>query len=156
MTDIILSRALHVLGVVLWIGGLGLATLVLIPAIRANAFGPQGRAVFHAIESRFIWVARISAVLVGITGFYMVSKLDAWDRFTQPEFWWMHLMVVTWGLFMLLLFIGEPLVLHRYLDTEWERSPRRSLAILHGVHVVMLILSLVTVAGAVMGSHGGF
>ena len=155
MTDVILARAIHVLGVVLWIGGLGLATLVLIPALRADAFGAMGQAVFHAIERRFIWIARAAAVAVGLTGFHMVARLDAWDRFATLDFWWMQAMLITWVLFMLLLFVGEPFVLHRYLEEEWRRNPRRSLAMLYAVHLFMLAISLVTVAGAVIGGHGG-
>ncbi|MGQ4274099.1 hypothetical protein [Terrihabitans sp. B22-R8] len=154
MFDVNLARALHVLGVVLWIGGLGMATLVLLPAILKGAFGERGRQVFHAIESRFIWIARASTLIVGASGFYMVWALDAWDRFHSADAWWMHAMVGTWALFMLLLFLGEPLVLHRIIARQWDRNPRRSVMILYVVHLVMLMLSLVTVGGAVLGSHG--
>ena len=155
MNDIVLARAVHVLGVVVWIGGLGMATLVLFPAIRHGAFGTRGQEVFHAIEHRFVWIARGCTVLVGLTGFHMVARLQAWDRFTSPDYWWMHAMLGTWVLFMLLLFVGEPLILHRTLDREWRRNPARSVAVLHAVHVFMLVISLVTIAAAVIGSHGG-
>ena len=39
MTDIVLARVVHVLAVVLWIGGVGMVTTVLLPAIRAILAG---------------------------------------------------------------------------------------------------------------------
>jgi uncharacterized membrane protein len=34
MNDVTLARAIHVLAIVLWIGGVGLVTTVLLPAVR--------------------------------------------------------------------------------------------------------------------------
>jgi hypothetical protein len=31
---------------------------------------------------------------VAASGFYMVERLDLWDRFRDIEFWWMHAMVL--------------------------------------------------------------
>lgn len=154
MIGLAIARALHVLGVVIWIGGVALATLVLFPAIRQGAFAERGAAVFHAIERRFVWFARASVLLVGASGLYMVQELDAWDRFRSIEFWWMHAMVGTWLIFALLLFVGEPLILHRYGEDLIARRPRFAYAVLHAVHAILLILALITIAGAVLGSHG--
>lgn len=154
MDDLALARALHVLGVVIWIGGVGMATTVAIPAVRRGDLGPNRLAAFHAIESRFVWQARAAVILVGLTGLYMVAKLDLWDRFREPAFWWMHAMVGVWLIFALLLFVGEPLVLHRRLPGLVARDPDAAFAWLHRVHVVLLTLGLVTVFGAVAGSHG--
>ncbi|WP_298674320.1 hypothetical protein [uncultured Sphingomonas sp.] len=154
MDDLALARALHVLGVVIWIGGVGMATTVAIPAVRRGDLGPNRLAAFHAIESRFVWQARAAVILVGLTGLYMVAKLDLWARFREPAFWWMHAMVGVWLIFALLLFVGEPLVLHRRLPGLVARDPDAAFAWLHRMHVVLLTLGLVTVFGAVAGSHG--
>jgi hypothetical protein len=66
----------------------------------------------------------------------------------------MHAMVGVWCLFAFILFVGEPLVLHRIFPTWARRDPERAFAVFHRVHVVLLVLSLVTVFGAVAGSHG--
>ena len=46
-------RALHVIAVVLWIGGAGMVTTILLPAIRRAHARPDRFAAFHAIEARF-------------------------------------------------------------------------------------------------------
>ena len=89
-----------------------------------------------------------------ITGFYMVAKMDLWDRFASASFWWMHAMACLWLLFFLILFVLEPFVLDRHFR-QWARgNPRRALAWLHHVHWALLALSALTVVGAVAGSHG--
>ena len=154
MDDLILARALHILGVVIWIGGLSMATTVAIPAVRRGELGPDRLRAFQAIEGRFIWHARISVLIVGITGYYMTDKLDLWDRFRACEFWWMHAMVGLWLLFTAVLFVGEPLVLHKYFEKWATEKPDAAFAWLQRAHWMLLALALVTVFGAAAGSHG--
>jgi len=154
MDDIALARVLHVLAVVLWIGGVSMATTVALPAVRRGAFGPDRLRVFEAFEGRFVWQARGAVILAGLTGFYMVERLDLWDRFADIRFWWMHAMVCVWTLFAFLLFIGEPFILHRIFPKWVARNPEQAFSFLHRVHVVLLVLSYVTIFGAVAGSHG--
>ncbi|MFT3976622.1 MAG: hypothetical protein QM688_05845 [Sphingomonas bacterium] len=155
MDDLAFARALHVLGVVVWIGGVAMATTVAIPAARRGELGADRLAAFHAIERRFVWQARAAVILVGLTGFYMIAKLDLWDRFREPAvFWWMHAMVALWLVFALILFVGEPLVLDRRFPQWVARRPEAAFAWLHRVHVALLTLGLITVFGAVAGSHG--
>lgn len=81
MTDVIVARALHVLAVVIWIGGVSMATAVVLPPVRRGDLGADRLAAFQAIEHRFAWQARAAVVLAGLTGFCMVWRLDVWRRF---------------------------------------------------------------------------
>lgn len=154
MDDVILARALHVLAVVIWIGGAVMATIVILPAIRQGALGEDRFKVFKAIERRFVWKARTAVLIVGITGLYMAARLDLWDRFTSAEFWWMHAMVGVWLLFAFVLFIAEPFILHRQLQHWASTQPDLTFAWIHRAHWVLISLALVTIFGAVAGSHG--
>ncbi|MCM8730359.1 hypothetical protein ACFO8O_05180 [Hephaestia sp. GCM10023244] len=154
MDDLALARALHVLAVVVWIGGVAMATSVAIPGVRRGDFGSDRLRAFHAIEHRFVWQARSAVLLVGATGLYMVARLDLWDRFRSLDFWWMHAMVCVWAIFAFVLFIGEPLILHRRLPRWVAQDPETAFTRLHRAHVVLLTLGLITVFGAVAGSHG--
>jgi len=93
-------------------------------------------------------------LLVGASGFYMVERLDLWDRFQAISYWWMHAMVCIWLLFTLILFVAEPLFLCRWFKTRVQARPQATLSLVRWVHWVLLALSLVTVFGAVAGSHG--
>jgi uncharacterized membrane protein len=155
MTDIVVARVLHVLAVVLWIGGVGMVTTILLPAIRRSYPPPQRFAALHILEARFARQARITTALAGITGFYMVWRLDAWDRFRSAEFWWMHAMVLTWLVFTLMLFVIEPLFLEPLLLRRAASAPERTYRMVEWLHRLLLGFSLLTVAGAVAGAVGG-
>ena len=154
MDDVTIARALHVLSVVLWIGGVAFVTTVLLPAVRRLRAPNERLALFDPIERRFAWQARISTVLAGLTGLYMLSRLDLWDRFQYGTYWWMHAMVVVWLLFTLMLFVAEPLILHRWLLARAKVDPEATFRLVEWSHRILLILSLITVAGTVAGSHG--
>lgn len=153
--DATVARALHVFGVVLWIGGVGFVTTVLLPSVRRMSKPEERVAFFEKIEGRFAWQARGTTLLVGATGFYMAYALDLWDRFTQPGYWWMHAMVLVWAVFTVMLFVAEPLFLHRWFLARARSKPAETFRLIQIMHWILLAISLVTVLGAVMGSHGG-
>jgi uncharacterized membrane protein len=79
MDDISLARALHVLSVVLWIGGVGFVTTVTLPTIRRLKVPGERLSFFDAFERPFAWQARITTTLTGITGLYMLIRLARAD-----------------------------------------------------------------------------
>ena len=154
MDGLFVARALHVLAVVIWIGGVAMATTVVLPAVRRGDLGTDWLTAFQAIEHRFVCQARAAVIIVGLTGFYMAARLDLWLRFRSVQFWWMHAMVCLWLLFTLVLFVIEPFILRRYFHKWAAMASERAFAWLHWAHWVLLTLSLVTIFGAVAGSHG--
>jgi len=152
--DVTIARALHVLSVVLWIGGVALVTTVLLPAVRCFKAPEERVAFFEIVEWRFAGQARFTTALAGFTGFYMVVRLDLWDRFLSIAYWWMHAMVGVWLLFTLTLFLAEPLFLHRWLVARAKVDPELPYRIAEWLHRILLALSLITLLGAVLGSHG--
>jgi uncharacterized membrane protein len=154
MTDVIVARALHVLAVVIWIGGVSMATTVMLPAVRRGLLGSDRLKAFQAIEHRFIWQARTAIIVVGLTGIHMTERLDLWDRFLSARFWWMHAMAGVWALFAFVLFIAEPFILHRRFSAWARTEPERAFAWLQRAHWVLLTLGVVTILGAVAGSQG--
>ena len=154
MDQLAIARALHVLAVVLWIGGVGFVTTVLLPAVRRLKTPAERVAFFDAIERRFAWQARATTLLAGLTGFYMTTRLDLWSRFQSAAYWWMHAMIAVWLLFTIMLFVAEPLVLHRWFQKRAMSDPEGTIALIERMHRVLLAVSLITVLGAVAGSHG--
>lgn len=152
--DLTIARALHVLAVVHWIGGVSMVTLVLLPGLIRAVPAAERLALFEMIEGRFATQARISTVIAGASGFWMTHRLAAWDRFTDPHFWWMHAMVALWAIFTVVLFVAEPLVLHRWFHARATRDPDGTFRLVLRLHVVLLVGSLVTVAAGVLGAHG--
>jgi len=53
MDDVAFARAIHVLVVVVWIGGVAMVTLIVLPASRRGAPGPNPPSAVTAVERRF-------------------------------------------------------------------------------------------------------
>lgn len=154
MLDLTIARAVHVLSLVHWIGGVSTVTLVVLPVL-IRAVPPAERLrLFGQIERRFAPQARISTILAGASGFWMTYRLGAWDRFTDPHFWWMDAMVAVWVIFIFMLFVAEPLFLHRFIKERAKRDPDGTLRLVLRLHIVLLTLSLITIGAAVLGAHG--
>ena len=154
MDDTTIARAIHVLAILLWIGGVAMVTTVLLPSIRCFKQRAERAAFFEMVERRFARQARLTTLIAGASGFYMVQRLDLWDRFRSIEYWWMHAMLCVWLLFTLMLFLVEPLLLRHWFNARFKIAPQATFALIQWFHWVMLGLSLVTVFGAVAGSHG--
>ncbi|MBQ0756923.1 MAG: hypothetical protein KBT66_16390 [Amphritea sp.] len=147
-----IARALHVIAVVLWIGGVAFVTTVLIPAIRSSQ-SPENRIqIFEALEGKFSFQAKVTTLLTGLSGFYMLYAMDAWSSMQ----WWVHIMIFIWAIFTMVLFVLEPLFLHRWFHQQAEKNNERTFLVLQVMHIVLLSISLVAVFGGVAGVHGLF
>jgi len=153
MDDIALARALHVLAVIHWIGGLAFVTLIILPLARLRRTTEEALVLFESVERRFSMQVRISIPLVGATGFWMTYRLDLWNRFVDPNFWWMGAMLSLWLVFMLMLFAIEPLV-HAKFENSARQDPDAIFRRMSRLHEFLLLLAALTAFGAVAGAHG--
>ncbi|MCB0536897.1 MAG: hypothetical protein KDE33_05145 [Bacteroidetes bacterium] len=156
MDFLTLSRVIHVIAVILWIGGVAMVTTVLIPAIRKMKSKEEQIKTFKTIEGKFAIQAKITTFLTGLTGFYMLYELNAWNRCLDYRFWWIHAMTLVWIIFSLILYVLEPFFLHKVFKRYANKNPEKTFGIIHRLHWVLLIISLITTAGAVAGSRGWF
>jgi uncharacterized membrane protein len=152
MDDLVVARAVHVLSVLMWIGGVAFVTTVLLPAIKRSAPPERRLEQFHRFEGRFAPQAAVWVLLAGLSGLWMTWRAGLWSRFADPHYWWMHAMVGVWLLFAVMLFVIEPLHLHKRMAESPE--PARDFSRLERLHRVALAVSLLTLVGAVAGSHG--
>jgi Na+/proline symporter len=144
--DFALARAVHVLALVHWIG--------VLPRARALPDARTALAAFEIFEGRFAAQVRFSILLAGLSGLYMLDKLQAWTRLLDPAFWWLALMVAVWAVFALMVFVLEPLVVHRLFHDYALRDKDRAFALAIRLHAVALVVSAVAIAAGVLGAHG--
>lgn len=156
MERITLARIIHIIAIVFWIGGVAMVTTVIIPAIKKMSSKDEQLKTFERIESRFSVQAKITILITGLSGFYMLYALNGWQRYLDYQYWWLHAMTFVWLLFMVILYVLEPLILHKLFKTYVAQNPEKTFSFLHKAHWVLLILSLITIVGAVAGSHGWF
>lgn len=156
MESYVLARIIHVVAVILWIGGVAMVTTVIIPAVKRMKSKEEQIETFEKIEGRFAIQAKITTILTAITGFYMLYVLNGWGRYLDVKHWWLHAMTLVWILFTVVLFILEPFILHKLFRKYATKDPGKTFTIMHRAHWVLLILSIVATIGAVAGSHGWY
>jgi uncharacterized membrane protein len=154
MIDVTFARALHVLALVHWIGGVAMVTSIVLPRARAMADSRAAIAVFEAFESRFAVQARYSILLAGISGFYMIDRFQAWAWLFDLTYWWLILMVLVWAVFALMVFVLEPLVIHRLFHGYALRDKERAFALAINLHAGALVAAGVAIIAGVLGAHG--
>ena len=83
MYDLTIARILHIPGVVLRIGGVAFVTTILLPIVKKfsqrDSFGKTKEErieFFEKVEHKFAKQAKLTTLLVGVKGFYMVTKLS--------------------------------------------------------------------------------
>ena len=83
----------------------------------------------------------------------MTYRLNLWDRFVDPIYWWMMAMLGLWLVFMLMVFVLEPL-LHDSFETKARHNPVSAFRRVSRLHAFLLAVAAVTALGAVAGAHG--
>ena len=154
INDIAVARALHVLALVHWIGGVAMVTTIILPRARALSDAHAALTAFETFEGRFAIQARLSILLAGLSGFYMLNRLQAWARLLDPAFWWLMLMVAVWAVFALMVFVLEPLVVHRLFHDYALRDKERAFTLAIRLHAVALTISGVAIVAGVLGAQG--
>ncbi|HET7674251.1 MAG TPA: hypothetical protein VFL54_01885, partial [Gammaproteobacteria bacterium] len=145
--------AIHVLSVVWWIGGLAMVTTVLLPAFQRD-FHPAPEVALDYIERHFAPQARVAVILAGASGFYMLGRLHAWSWFTTASYWWLDAMAAYWLLFVLILFVVEPLGRRASAGKRTGTSGSHKFRRMQRVHIVLLLLGLLVIGCGVIGSRG--
>jgi uncharacterized membrane protein len=148
----IIARTLHVIAVVLWIGGVAFVTTVLIPAIRDSQSAENRLSLFELLEGKFSFQAKLTTLMTGLSGFYMLHVMNAWSSMQ----WWLYLMIFIWVVFSVVLFLLEPLFLHEWFHQQAKMNNERTFLVLQIMHIVLLSISLLAIFSGVAGVHGHF
>ena len=154
MDDVTIARAVHVLAVIHWMGGVAFVTMVILPSAAAIAEPARRLAFFESVEHRFSAQVKVSIPLAGLSGIYMAERLDAWHRFVEPAGWWLAAMALLWLLFMAMLFVVEPLVLRGHFHRRIAGDTAGAFRLMQRTHWVLLASGAVVAAAAVLGAYG--
>lgn len=148
------ARAVHVLSIVHWIGGLMVVTTIILPQAQRMLTPQKSLEVFEDFERRFAAQARWSVGLAGLSGFYMLGRTYSWSHVLEPSLWWIHLMLAIWIVFALMLFILEPLFIHEAFRRYVLSMPKQAFGVAVAAHAFALLASFVAIGAGVLGAHG--
>ena len=65
MTEFAVAIVIHVLAMVLWVGGVGMVTTVVIPIVRRLPADANTVGMFEAMQKRFAWKAMFMVLMAG-------------------------------------------------------------------------------------------
>ena len=146
---------LHVIGAVIWVGGMAFALLVLRPAVHEVLEAPQRLALMTSVFRRFfliIWHAMPIVILSGWALFFV------WHGGFAGAAWNLHLMHLV-GLIMGLVFLGVffgPWRMMRQAQAAGNRpAAAKAVDSIRKLIAMNLILGLGVIAVSLMGRIAG-
>lgn len=147
-----LLTVLHVVTVVLWIGGVAFVTVIIFPMLLKMEDSLEKALMFQRIEGRFARHARIYVILTGISGFallYLTGRFG--DLFTRYGVG-ITVMLLVWIVYGLVLTF-ERRIFRILFEGPEKMDPEKVFSRLSAFHWVVLALSLLAVAAGVWEGH---
>ncbi|MDR3536911.1 MAG: CopD family protein [Acetobacteraceae bacterium] len=146
MSFLSVLKAIHILGVVAWVGGMAFAYLVLRPSLAV--LEPPQRMLLHAqVFKRFFLIVWHAMPLIVLTGFGMV--FGYYGGMAHVD-WNIHVMLLL-GLVMAAIFAGIVFGPYKTFKTTSDRSAMAAAAdSIRRMIALNLVLGVVTVVVAVL------
>ncbi|MFN8896662.1 MAG: CopD family protein [Pseudomonadota bacterium] len=148
-----LLKTLHVLAVMLWVGGMLFAHFMLRPALTVLE-PPQRLALMHAVLGRFFTAVLWASLLTLVSGFWMIGRMARSAAQTGGQFIWPAdwLAMAILGTLMVAVFGHIRFVLWRRLDRAQRAgeavAAASALASIRAWVLANLVLGLVVVVRA--------
>ncbi len=148
-----LSAALHVIGVVIWIGGVAFVTLVLFPMIHEMTDPMEKALLFQRVERRFARIVRVILVVVGLTGLYNLMAKGLYDLMPTAAGFWLDLMIAVFVVYALLIFGLEKALFKRVFKDVKNMNADQIFFRMTVFHWFVLGISLLAVGAGVVGTY---
>ena len=142
-------KVLHIMGVVIWVGGMFFAYMVLRPVVNQLLPSPQMLKFWQAVFTSFFHWVWLSITVILASGLHMISQMGGFEKLPFN----IYLMFAIGAMMMLIflyVFFTAYRKLKRYVAAEeWEKAGIAlvQIRVLIGLN---LILGFVTIAIAVL------
>lgn len=141
---------IHLLGVILWLGGMFFAHFCLRPVAAAQLPPPQRLPLLAAVLGRFFIAVAIAIVAILVSGFLLMSRLQG-----APVPWHWHAMSAIGGamtvIFLLIVLRFYPRLKAAVAAQAWPDGGK-AMDSIRKLVLVNLILGVVTVIVALLGA----
>ena len=142
----VIALVIHVLSIVVWIGGVSFVTLVTFPMILRMEKSLEMVMVFQGVEHRFGKIAKVMVILAGLSGLYLI-----FEKGLSPGVW---IMIVLWVVYASLLFGLEKMIFKKLFSRPGEQADMKTVFnMLQVFHWVVLALSFLAIAAGVYTAH---
>jgi uncharacterized membrane protein len=142
----VIALVIHVLSVVVWIGGVAFVTMITFPMILRVEQSLEQVMMFQGVEHRFGKIAKIMVVLAGLSGLYLII-----EKGLSTAVW---IMIVLWTVYAALLFGLEKMIFKKLFSKPGEQADMKKVFnFLQGFHWVVLALSFLAIAAGIYEAH---
>lgn len=144
--DYVIALSIHILSVVIWIGGVSFVTLITFPMILRMDKSLEMVMMFQGVEHRFGKIAKVMVILAGLSGFYLLYikglSLGVW------------IMMSVWAFYASLLFGLEKLIFRKlFSKPDQQADMKKVFNLLQTFHWVVLGLSFLAVVAGIYAGH---
>jgi len=144
--EYIIALTIHILSIVIWIGGVAFVTLVTFPMILRMDKSLEMVMMFQGTEHRFGKIAKVMVILAGLSGLYLI-----YEKGTSFGVW---LMIVIWSFYAALLFGLEKMIFKKLFgQPSNDMDTKKVFNILQTFHWVVLGLSILAIIAGVYAGH---
>lgn len=156
----LLMHIIHLLTVILWIGGLAFVTIIILPMAIKNPDALGKVLMFQRVEHRFAPLARIFVLITGISGFAMVLQMGWQNLYFTRAGVPLTVMTAIWVFWLVMLWGLEPLVIKKILENMAKSGAKMEIetifARMNKLHWMMVLISMVAAAAGALVAHGPF
>jgi uncharacterized membrane protein len=106
----VIALVIHVISVVIWIGGVAFVTMITFPMIQRAENSLEQVMMFQGVEHRFSKIAKILVIFTGLTGLYLL-----YEKGLSFGVW---VMIILWTVYAALLFGLEKLIFKKLFSQQ--------------------------------------
>jgi uncharacterized membrane protein len=144
---------IHVICVILWIGGVAFVTTVIFPMMYRTEGSLEKALLFQGVEHRFARMVKWLIALVGITGFWLLSARYGFAVLSTGHGFGIVLMIAAWTIYTIML-LSEKKVFGRIFADPSKIDMDKALKMINAMHWALLVISFSAVAGGIWFGHG--
>lgn len=143
---------IHVVGVIIWIGGVAFVTMVIFPMMYRTEGSLEKALLFQGVEHRFSAIVRWLIAIVGGTGLYLLSAKHGFSILSAQRGLGIVIMLFVWTFYTAVLLFEKKIFGKLFADPE-KTDMDRALKMINAMHWVLLTLSFTAVAGGIWFAH---
>ena len=143
---------IHVIGVIIWIGGVAFVTMVIFPMMYRTEGSLEKALLFQGVEHRFAGIVRWLIAIVGATGVYLLAARYGLGILAETRGIGILIMIFAWTFYTTVI-LSERKLFSRIFADPAKIDMDKALRTINTMHWVLLTVSFAAVAGGVWFAH---
>ncbi len=148
----VLLLIIHVICVIIWIGGVTFVTTVIFPMMYKTEGSLEKALLFQRVEHRFAGMVKWLIGITGVTGFWLLSSRYGIGILTTARGIGVVIMLFAWSLYTGVLLSERKVFAKIFADPE-KIDMDKALKMINAMHWMLLTVSFSAVAAGVWFAH---